>query len=461
MAAAPLPVSLPVGLANWAFYSPQNSGGPNQVMGASLDEGGNLWVAGGEQGLFVLPAGATQFKQFTMADGLRPYGYMPDGSDPPGPRYLDVISVSGGWAGTVFVGYQGMPAGPGEVDCEGNWDGPNPDPAIYKSGDADRVTLNANGTISVVHYDIFSGPGLVSVELRGREKLCNIIRIRYDAIHDVVWFGGNHGFALGEAHYTGNQSCQWESSNNPPVPTSITSPFNNEYGHEGCSGVLEHVHPALNGYATNNANSCCVYLTETYYGISVDPVTTDVWFGGLDRTTLFHYGSTNGDYYTAEDETEAASAIPNRIDVWPDLVEEPNIPFPDDLVPDNISAIAAMNDGSAWVSSFNSGLAHITAGEVVDVRISESDGLLTNNIGAIVADPLDQSLWIGGNFCFGIQRLSNGAFTTYDQNQFGWDLANEGIVDLQSSGTGTARQIIVSWTGDATHGGVVGVYSGP
>src|SRR5438093_872932 len=82
-------------------------------------------------------AGAARFERFTMADGLRPYGYMPDGSVPPGDKYLKVISVSGAWAGTVFAGYEGKPPGPGALGCEDNWDGPKPDPAIYKSGDAD------------------------------------------------------------------------------------------------------------------------------------------------------------------------------------------------------------------------------------------------------------------------------------------------------------------------------------
>ena len=48
----------------------------------------------------------------------------------------------------VFVGYQGMPPDAGELDCESNWDGPNPDPSIYKSGDADRVTLTGNTLIA-------------------------------------------------------------------------------------------------------------------------------------------------------------------------------------------------------------------------------------------------------------------------------------------------------------------------
>ena len=42
---------------------------------------------------------------------------------------------------------------PGVDGCEDNWDSPTvvPDPTIYKSGDADKVTLTGSG-ISVVHF---------------------------------------------------------------------------------------------------------------------------------------------------------------------------------------------------------------------------------------------------------------------------------------------------------------------
>ena len=69
------------------------------------------------------------------------------------------------------------------------------------------MTLNADGSISVVHYDIFSGPNVVSAEMRGREKLCNILRIAYDKNTQSVWFGANHGFARGDATFQGNHTC--------------------------------------------------------------------------------------------------------------------------------------------------------------------------------------------------------------------------------------------------------------
>jgi hypothetical protein len=454
---APLPVRIPGGSAHWTFYGPA-SGGPNQVFGASFDDGGNLWVAGGEQGLYVLRAGAASFTRFTMADGLRPYGYMPDGSDPPGDKYLNVISVSGAWAGTAFVGYQGKLPGPGEVECEDNWDGANPDPAIYKSGDADRVTL-AGGGISVVHYDISSGAGIVGGELRGREKLCDIFRIRYDSVNKKVWFGANHGFAMGDANYQGTSHCQWAATASPPVPTEKSDPLSNAPGHEGCSGVLEHTHPALNGYANNG--SCCVYLTGGYYGVAPDPVTHDIWFAGQFRTTKFHYASTGGDYYTAELQTEAGPNIANRIDIWPDAVEEPGYPMKADRVDDFVSGAAAMDDGTLWVSSFQHGIAHLDASGNVIARVTAADGLAADKLGAIAVDPLDQSLWVGTNFGPGLSRLRGGAFVQYDAAALGDDLAWEGVSDVQSAGSGASRKIVVSFPGDATHAGAVGVYDGP
>ena len=450
-----LPLQPPGQAADWTFYGP-DAGGPNELFGASLDDGGNLWVAGGEEGLFLLPAGASRYRRFTLADGLRPFGYMPDGSDPPGEKYLKVISVSGAAAGTVFVGYAGKPPAAGAVDCEDNWDGANPDPAIYKSGDADRVTL-APGGLSVVHYDIFSGPGIVSAELRGREKLCHVLRIRYDRANQKVWFGANHGFAMCDANYAGPASCAWASS--PSPPSGSGDPLSNEYGHAGCSGVLEHVHPAINGLGADG--SCCNYLTGGYYGVALDPVTHDVWFGGQMRTTRFGFGSTGGDYYTAQSHTEDPGYAANRIDVWPDRVGEPNIPAPADRVDDVVSGAAAMSDGSLWLSSFAWGLAHLDASGRVTARLSSTSGLGADKFGAIAADPSDGSVWAGTRFGPGIVRLVVGAPALYGPMLFGDDLANEGVVDIQAAGTGASRKIVVTFPGDPTHAGAVGVYSGP
>ena len=43
----------------WTFYGPE-SGAPVEVWGVSSDAAGNLWVAGGPEGLFLLREGASR-----------------------------------------------------------------------------------------------------------------------------------------------------------------------------------------------------------------------------------------------------------------------------------------------------------------------------------------------------------------------------------------------------------------
>jgi hypothetical protein len=420
--------------AGWTFLGPQD-GAPSDVEGLSADQGGNVWVAGGEAGLFVLRAGSTTFDRFTMADGLRPYGYMADGSAPTGTPYLDVISVAGGPPGTVFVGYEGKPAPAGVVGCEDNWDGPNPDPSIYKSGDADRVTLSGSG-IAVVHYDIFSGPHVVRAEPAGREKLCNILRIVYDPANKSVWFGGNHGFAWGNPTFAGNPTCD---------------------GQIACAGTLEHVHPAINAYASNTGNAL-IYLTEDYRGVAVDPVTHDVWFGGANRTTKFHFATTGGSYFTAEVQTECGDCIPNRIDVWPDLVEEPNYPRPKDRVDDVVSGIAAMADGTAWVGSAAWGLAHLDKNGVVIGTIK--DQLVSPNVSALAVDPKDQSLWAGALWGGGITRIAGKTISHYGSATFGPTLVGNPITDIQMTGSGASRRVLVAFGPNGATPGAIAIYAG-
>ncbi|MGZ3459967.1 MAG: hypothetical protein ACXU86_15855, partial [Archangium sp.] len=416
----------------WRFLSTQD-GGPRRVYGVTADEGGNVWVAGGEDGLFLLKPGATTLQRFTLADGLRPYGFMPDGSVPPGDKYLKVISVAGGPAGTVFVGYEGKP-GQGNDYCEDNWDGPSPDPSRYKSGDADRVTLRADGTLDVVHYDIFSGPGVVRDEPRGREKLCNILRIAYDKNTQSVWFGGNHGFARGDARFTGNNTCNGQLS---------------------CAGVLEHVHPALNAY---NASGDSIFLTDSYYGVAVHP-SGDVFFGGANRSTRFRYATSGYNYWTAQSKTEDPPYASNRFDIWPDKVGEPNMSQPSDRVDDNVSGMAVAGDNTVWVSSFSRGLARMNAegGDIhyVDVGVA--------NLSSVAVDPADGSVWTGARWLGMVYRVKDSGVQSYGCAEFGDKVCSfSHVSDIQVDRSSGGRRILVGFMGsDEKHlPGAIGIYTG-
>ena len=425
----------------WTFYG-SAQGLPRHIYGVSADAGGNTWVAGGEDGLYVLQKGQTQFRRFTLADGLRPYGYMLDGSTPPGTKYLKVISVAGGPAGVVFVGYQGKAPASGMPTCEDEWDaaynaGRTPDASIYKSGDADKVTLSGNG-IQVVHYDLSTGPNKVAAEPRGREKLCNILRIAYDPNTHSVWFGANHGFAWGDANFTG-YSC---------------APGAWDYG---CSGEKEHVHPAINAWNANQ--TAVVLLTDAYYGVSVAS-NGDVWFGGANRSTRFRYGANGENYFAAQSQTEDSGYISNRFDIWPDAVGEPNYPTVQQRVDDNVSGMAVMSNQSVWVGSFTQGLALLDSSGQRQRTLSTElvDG--AGRVSAVAADPSDDSVWAGANWGEGLSRVRGSQVILYGESVLPDQVHWLPVTDIQVDRSVSPRRVLVAFDGTTSRSGAIGVYTG-
>jgi hypothetical protein len=375
-----------------------------------------------------------------------------------------VISVAGGPANTVFVGYEGRNRNLPD-DCEGNWDGPHPDASIYKSGDADRVTVDASGKLTVVHYDIFSGPGVVGAEPRGREKLCHVVRIVWNAATNEVWFGGNHGFAWGDGKYAGDPKCN---------------------GQYACSGLVEHSHPAINGPDGR-------YLTADYRGIAIDPGTKDVWFGGAIRTTRFHWGGTSGspsdkfiNKFGAGYLTEGLNNVQNppacpslattpcyihnRIDVWPDALPEGSGSPPESRTDDLVFGIAVVpSDSSVYVGSGYLGLRHLDMfGNLISdetARLSSakrdaSGNIIGGFVGALAMDS-DGSLWVGNRYAGGIDRLNGpGGDQRFAINTFGNVLANMGIEDVQIDASGPTRKVLFGFHQSSTTAGFIAVYSG-
>jgi hypothetical protein len=430
-------------LADWKFFGRAN-GGPAMVNGVTADEGGNIWVAGGQEGLFLLTAAeqakgsAAQFRKLILADGLHPYGYLPNGSDVPPPYHLDVISVSGGPAGTVFVGYRGKPLpGSSNDDCEINWDTPSPDPTIYKSGDADRVTLRSDGALGVVHYDIFSGPGMVAGEPRGRERICSVYRIQYVRSTGAVWFGGNHAFAVGRADFAGVKATGCSDAN---------------YGNYRCNGLYEHAHPAYACYTSESGGSIAT-CTYRYYGLSPDVSGTGFWVGGMERSLHFDFGSWSGNAMAGYWAYETRQFDPAyQLDLWPDAAASGS--RPSQRAPDYVFGVAAMADGSAWFASFGRGLARVTPSGAISYLTS---GLPSTYLTAAARDPRDDSLWAGG--WGGIGRISGGSVTVYGLTPFGAALMSGYVSDLQAMGTGSTRKMLVGFRTSTTD--VIGVYSGP
>jgi hypothetical protein len=416
-AAIPLPT-----LEKWTFYGTAQ-GGPQRPYGVTADQGGNIWVAGGEEGLFLLRSGSSTFQRFTMDDGLHPYGYPRLDQGTITRTYLNAISVAGGPAGTVFVGYMGMPTHAGEYGCEDNWDGPDPDPNIYKSGDADKVVLTGS-SITVVHYDISTGANIVQDEMRGREKLCDVYRIVYDASSRSLWFGANHGYAWGEPDYQGDPNC---------------------FGQFHCAGLYEHAHPLLNGYATESATDE-VALTNYYWGLTVEP-SGNLWVGGMFRSQYCPSGMHGLGFFDCDSQ---GSLPKNQIDWWPDQVHTDS--RPSQRVDDNVSGMSLSSDGSLWIGSFNRGLARRDANG--SVTFFNSGLVDPQHVTAVRVDPSDGSVWVGAA-TGGMTRIKGGQLIPYDARLFGGSLVSGSVPDIQVDSSGGTRRILVAFSG-----GAIGVYEG-
>lgn len=369
----------------WTFYGPQH-GGPRHVFGVTMDRGGNLWVAGGADGLFLLEPGASRYQRFTVEEGLS--GYM----GPNGLTGLEVISVAGGPADTVFVGYMGVHGGAGDADPE--W--------MVSSGDADRVNLNADGTLSVQHYDIASAAGEIPSYPERRDKIRNVYRIVYDPVKKDVWFGGNHGVAM----YQDARQKVWE-----------------------------HEHESINGYL---ANGSYTLLSGDWWGVTLDAA-GDLWMGGGHRVAKLNYATQGDDFY--------ASRSP-VFDVWPDA--DPADARPEDRTDDFVQDMAITPGGSVWVGSIPNGLARIAP----DGSINYQGGMVDPKVTALEADPRDGSLWVG-HIWGGISRIKSGQVSHYDYTVLGVPLTEGLVNDIQSTTVGGSRKILVAFTA-----GAVGIYEG-
>lgn len=378
------PITLP-NATGWQFYGPQD-GLPQAVWSASRDGDGNLWVAGGKDGLFVLTPGATTFKKFTAVDGLQ------DCSEMKLKETCEVIAVTGGPGSTVYVGYHG--AGD-ESESDPMW--------MQVSGDADKVVFNG-ATLTITHYDISSPPGLYSEYPGGREKMRRVRRILLDEKTGNVWFGGNHGVAM------------WEAKSKM---------------------VWEHQHAGINGYkqsaSVDPGGASYTMLSGDWPAIGLDGK-GDLWMGGGHRVAKIAYASEGGQFW---------GTVAPIIDVWPDQV--PDHGRPEERVDDLVEDMIVDADGSLWVGSLN-GLARIPAqGTSFFVPANK---MADPKVTALERDPQDGSVWVG-HLWGGLTRIKSGTYSHYSQQAFGSPLVDFIVRDIQSDERSGQREILVAFSGGA------------
>ncbi len=295
---------------------------PGPAWSVSADRGGNLWAANGRD-LLLLRAGAESWESFGEKDGL------------PHP----VLAVAGGEDLEVWVGYEGLFPDANPFD----------DPEeIAKTGDADRIRLQPDGTLDRFHYDISSPPSDQYPEGRDNVRTCyRIVPVLDGPFRGDVWFGCNHGVAMWSARF---------------------------------GRVFEHVHTAI-----NIGDSL---FTGDFRGVAVAP-DGNVWIGAAARTGRILYATQGGNFW---------APIDPEIDVWPE-----GIAFDPDGH-DWVMALAADERGGLWIGSFGNGLAYRAADGSL-AYLTTAEGLLDNRMRDLALDP-DGSLWVANEA--GLVRIVSG-----------------------------------------------------
>jgi sugar lactone lactonase YvrE len=329
---ADVPPGPPVQLAEHVQIWTAAQGVPGRFASVAVDRGGNVWAAertGKNAGrLRLLRKGAALWERFEgPGDGLAPW---------------PVMSVGGGRAGEVYVGYQGL-------FPDGNvFDDP---PEVAKSGDVDRLRLTADG-FDRLHYDISSPPDDTYPNGRDTLRTCyRIVPVLTGPYAGDVWFGCNHGMAQYSARF---------------------------------DRVLEHRHTAINRGTT--------LFSGDFRGLALAP-DGDVWIGGAHRGGRIHYAA-GGDFWAPID--PVIDAFPDGVAKNPEgddwtmaMAVEPDGTLwvggygnglarraPDGtwsyfdsgagLPDDRVSDLALDTDGSLWVAC-DRAAARIAGGAVVQV----------------------------------------------------------------------------------------------
>ncbi|MFL5302958.1 MAG: two-component regulator propeller domain-containing protein [Anaeromyxobacteraceae bacterium] len=377
---APPPTTLkaPLSVDGWTFYGAEQ-GLPVEVYDVSADEGGNVYVAGGD-GVYAKRPAATVapaddvFARFDAASagitkncyqGLDPWDKSNKAAldlfthpAPPGPAVMcPVISVAGAAPGKVIIGFEGYGT---DGDYEADWatdssglDVLQLDPAALKMSRTRHVLVaSPPGVVCGTFEGQGSARGCVPGEYfmtNGRRKLRNVSRIVVN--HDKaarqygdVWMAGTH-VALSaffndqaEARGWGGNAAIADCPNVPFVDVKACPKFAES------RNVWEHEHPAFNSttYANNPGVLIGPGLTGETYALALAPSGQPWSHNGLRLATM------NGD---TADVSNPFMPWDRVFDLWPDGPTAPDM--------DNVQAMTFCPDGALWVGSFSHGLARV------------------------------------------------------------------------------------------------------
>jgi hypothetical protein len=459
----PPPPPSPVTRGDWTYYGTEQ-GLSGDVQDVSADEGGNVYVAGGDA-LYVKRLADAAFLRFDSENaGLTENCNDPSeilNPTPPKPFYqCRVLAVAGAAPGKAIIGFEGF----GYL--------PNAYPWAIAAGGADVVTFDAErGTAARERHVLVASPphvvcghgedrapiGYVCPDPAdtwwnwGRRMFRLVRRIvvnhdRSSAMYGDAWLSGEHAtFAalLANAEARG-------------LPDRISG-----WGADWADarGVWEHHHPVI--YTSNGW-----FLNKEAWGLSIDPRTGQIWGSNGFRTAyLAGYGPDLSWDQWGMLPWEPRPEDPVGIDIWPD---------PDPVTTgdpmryvgasvDDVRSLSHCADGTLWVGSPAHGLARIAADSHAVTLVPAPE--IGDSVYSVACDPADGSIWVGlgGG---GVARLREGVFERVDTTGLP-AFASQVVQSIQIDRWSSPRVVYFAFSpvtdaaGKIVAPGGVGAYDGP
>jgi hypothetical protein len=389
----PAPTTIPpLRRGAWTFYGP-GQGLSEDVQDVSADEGGNVYVAGGDA-LYVKRAPDDAFLRFDATNGglTRNCNDLSDffNETPAKPFYTcRILAVAGASAGTAIIGFDSFRI---EAQTGASW--------TYQAGGADVVAFDqGKGTLAKKRHVWFASPPhtICTRPVYGRTATCDptdywwergrrlVTRIRRLVVnHDRssrrygdVWAGGQHGTfqallanagARGLPDHTAGMGPEWADAKD----------------------AWEHLHPA-------ETAPDGTFVNGEGWALSIDPRDGTVWGSNEYRTTQVEgYGDdlSSDDWWTGP-----------TLDLWKDPL---NTFFT--AADDQVRSMSHCPDGTLWIGSLAHGLARIDPGGAISYPNLPAGA---SGVSAVACDPGDSSVWIG-LAAGGVLRLRSGVFERLD-----------------------------------------------
>lgn len=471
----------PAKSGDWTFYGP-GMGLSQDPEDVSADEGGNVYVAGGDA-LYVKRGPDESFLRFDASNA----GLTQNCNDqaeytvatPSKPFYMcRIISVAGAAPGKAVLGFDMLDIQEFDGHTWAEWP--------MKAGGADVVAFDpAAGTLTRErHVRTASPPHTICAWtspapgfygrvtscadptnywwVDGRRVFGRIVRIVVNhnkgPLYGDVWMGALHGtfsalLANAEARGLVDRSAGW--------------------GPEWADAkdVWEHDHPVVSGPLPGQS-----FVNGEGWALSIAPDGTPwgsneyrtTYIGGYPDLTIL-----NNPNSPTQDSDFWMGMAPNYLDLWPDpMVPNPADPTGQTMTMDYLTAqadhVRSMShcpDGTLWIGSMTHGLVRRAPDGTLSY-LSLPDPALQDSVSAVACDPSDGSVWLGLGQAGGVMRYRNGGFERLDTTALP-AFASHPPQSIQIDRWSTPRVVYFAFlpyhdgSGAITSAGGVAAYAGP